>query len=216
MDLCTGGDLRNFLMGYWRNPLRANTRVANPHTAYGLPWELTVRFLWQMLSGIMYMHHHRFMHRDIKLSNFMLKDTTDEAVVQLVDFGLSTTFTKGLKMSYLCGTLSYMAPEVLKRCYDEKIDIWGIGIAAYVLCLERSPWPSGVTDDIITNCILGHRLFGWPAGCPVPHELRRLIAVLLIPVPEHRPSAKEILMTNKWLRLYGGGLEPHGPCCNVS
>ena len=51
--------------------------------------------------------------------------------VKLIDFGLAMTFTPGQKVSAFCGTLAYMAPEVvceLEEYEGPNADIWSLGI----------------------------------------------------------------------------------------
>jgi len=215
MDLCTGGDLRKYLAGYWQDPMRAHVRKLHPKSAVGLPYGQVARYVWQMLAGIAYMHHHRFMHRDIKLANYMLKDASDSSIIQLVDFGLSTTFRKGEPLNFCCGTTIYMAPEVLRGSYTEKSDLWSIGIVAYVLCNERTPWNSNVSRDI-ADSILANSLAPWPTPSHLPEELTTLIDWLLTYDHLLRPIAKEVLCSSKWLRKNCGMSLPEQTCCAIS
>lgn len=120
MDLCTGGDLLYFINTYW-------TGKAVPMEARlgGLPTEVVAKYMWQMVAGLVYLHHHRFCHRDIKCENYLLESKGQGADLKLIDFGLTRSFVKGVKMTEPVGTLHYVAPEVLQeKPYDEKVDIW--------------------------------------------------------------------------------------------
>jgi serine/threonine protein kinase len=49
--------------------------------------------------------------------------------------------TKDELRSTYCGTPLYLSPEILKgQKYDEKVDLWAIGILAYELLLGKSPF----------------------------------------------------------------------------
>ncbi|MCB0370483.1 MAG: protein kinase [Bdellovibrionales bacterium] len=51
--------------------------------------------------------------------------------MKLCDFGWSVHQDNKLRTTF-CGTPLYVCPEILKgREYDEKIDIWSIGIMMY-------------------------------------------------------------------------------------
>nr|XP_027200378.1 serine/threonine-protein kinase Warts-like [Dermatophagoides pteronyssinus] len=48
----------------------------------------------------------------------------------------------------IVGSLSYMAPEVLKRQYNEKIDSWSLGVILYTMLLGRYPFNETRNDSI--------------------------------------------------------------------
>lgn len=56
------------------------------------------------------------------------------APLKVADFGLAVPIQPGQKLKETCGTPNYMAPERLcRRPYDEKSDIWSIGVLMYIL-----------------------------------------------------------------------------------
>ena len=68
-------------------------------------------------------------HRDLKLDNIMMNNSQK---IRIIDFGLSISID-GEKLSGLVCTAHYIAPEVLSGKYDEKCDIWSLGIITYLL-----------------------------------------------------------------------------------
>lgn len=46
----------------------------------------------------------------------------------------------GEKIKDIMGTLIYMAPEVFKRNYDTKADIWSVGVIAFILLTGEPPF----------------------------------------------------------------------------
>jgi len=85
------------------------------------------------IQGIAYLHETRKIHRDIKGGNLLL---SEDGVVKLADFGVSAQLTRTLKKRQtVIGSPYWMAPEVITAedfhtHYDEKADIWSIGITA--------------------------------------------------------------------------------------
>lgn len=67
------------------------------------------------MTAASYIHKRNIMHRDFKLENIILKYKNDIDDIVVVDFGLSDFYTP--KANYIhnrCGTLGYVAPEILK------------------------------------------------------------------------------------------------------
>lgn len=158
MDLCTGGDLLQFLESYEDDEERLLRKAEFPDQVVGLPSGLIGYLMWQMLAGIAYMHHYRFCHRDIKLQNYVIRERSESPLLQLVDFGMAVRFRRGKPLTAVMGTMKYMAPEVLAGSYTEKCDLWSIGVVVYILCTERSPWGAKKTNQQM--CKVGKRRGG--------------------------------------------------------
>lgn len=80
------------------------------------------------------------MHRDIKPENILLVDK--DLHVKLADFGLAKIIGEESFTTTLCGTPSYVAPEILAdnrhRKYTKAVDIWSLGVVLYI-CLCGFP-----------------------------------------------------------------------------
>ncbi len=74
------------------------------------------------------------MHRDIKLDNLFIK----EGRIVIGDFGFSTDeITSKTRL----GTLVTMAPEMhLCQVYDNRIDLWSLGVIFYQLLYKKYPF----------------------------------------------------------------------------
>lgn len=84
------------------------------------------------------------------------------ARVKLIDFGLSSVAEDDMPMTHACGTLYYVAPEVLRRSYDKKCDLWSLGVLTYILLDGRPPF-SG-RDDRATYTLIRQGRYGFPAN----------------------------------------------------
>jgi serine/threonine protein kinase len=93
-----------------------------------------------MFSALKYCHANRVIHRDIKPENIML---TNDNQIKLIDFGLSK-LCQDLVSSEMVGTGYYMAPELYvsvgKCTYNEKVDIWSMGVLLYLLLCGYLPF----------------------------------------------------------------------------
>ena len=87
------------------------------------------KYLYQTIQAINDLHKKKIIHRDIKPENILI-DNNDNAL--LSDYGIATHCMEGEKRNTYCGTDEYLAPEVIRgEPYNEKIDIWAIGILIY-------------------------------------------------------------------------------------
>jgi len=69
--------------------------------------------------------------------------------VTIIDFGTAATLTPGKKFTTKYGTSYYIAPEVLNYKYNEKCDIWSIGVILYILLVGYPPF-NGTNEVEIT------------------------------------------------------------------
>ncbi|KAG5269354.1 hypothetical protein AALO_G00201070 [Alosa alosa] len=85
------------------------------------------------------LHDFGIMHRDVKMENVLL---TDQGHLRLADFGLSRRLERGGRAYTICGTIQYMAPEVLAGGpYNHAADWWSLGILLYALATGKFPIP---------------------------------------------------------------------------
>ncbi|CAK89036.1 unnamed protein product (macronuclear) [Paramecium tetraurelia] len=83
-----------------------------------------------ILQALAYMHKNNVVHRDLKPENILVNE--DLSCVKLSDFGLSSV--QNQLMTKQCGTLIFMAPELLmNKIYSKNVDIWGVGVIMFML-----------------------------------------------------------------------------------
>ena len=109
------------------------------------------KYFSQVLAGVIYLHDRQIVHRDIKPENILL-DRNDN--VKICDFGWCV---KGEEpRSTFCGTLDYMAPEMIKgQQHSSEVDIWALGVLLYEFLHGYSPFESARDMDKcqkIVNC----------------------------------------------------------------
>ncbi|XP_059137387.1 putative sperm motility kinase W [Peromyscus eremicus] len=153
----------------------------------------------QVVSGVHFLHHKRIAHRDIKLENILIDEAGN---VKLCDFGMARQLAEGQMLEGVCGSLLYLAPEILARKpYDAlAIDMWSLGVLLYVLVTGQFPYEETTFDGmcrVITT-----------TKYPIPYHLSKpciiLIEQLLMVPSKHRITICQ-LQERQWL----GNIKEH-------
>lgn len=158
-----------------------------------------------MLLAINYLHQNRIMHRDLKPENwlFLTKEEIGKAPLKLIDFGLAKRFTPGNPSRTKAGTPNYIAPEVLTGKYDEKVDIWSIGVIVFLLVSGRHPF-TGKTIDQVLQKVKGASFSTdtkyWKG---ISTEAKTFVQSCLQKTALARPSADKVLR-HAWLEKQAG------------
>mmetsp|Transcript_20912 Transcript_20912/g.37051 ORF Transcript_20912/g.37051 Transcript_20912/m.37051 type:complete len:835 (-) Transcript_20912:38-2542(-) len=113
----------------------------------------------QLAEAVNYLHILGVAHRDIKPENILCsgrkEDPVWESRIKLCDFGLSKLISPQGLMTLACGTLSYVAPEVLSSStgYGKAADVWNIGVIHYLVRRGRLPFDGDTKEDVIYRTI---------------------------------------------------------------
>lgn len=153
----------------------------------------------RILRGLKHCHALGIVHRDIKLSNIMVKSKEVWWDVRLCDFGLSSIApAQGCpKMSAKCGTPSYMAPEVfLGHEYTSKIDLWSLGVTIYAMVVGQLPFIGDSRKEMWRAA--RHGKITYPYGVHLSPLGKDFIKNLLQPHASKRMSVKDAL-NHRWI-----------------
>lgn len=162
------------------------------------------RLIKQMLCAVRYLHSKGIIHRDLKLENFLFSSTAKDSELKMIDFGLSKHFRYGEVQHEAVGTPYTVAPEVIRGSYDERCDIWAIGVISFLLLSGEPPFGGcGGPEPLMTvrsNILRGDFAFE-PADIwgLVSQKAKDFISALLVIDPKARPTAREA-QKHGWLR----------------
>ena len=156
-------------------------------SSHGLSEIYSFYYFLQTLNAIYFLHLHSIIHRDLKPENLLINEKN---IIKLCDFGWSVKL-KDNKRTTFCGTVEYMAPEIIKKQeYDETIDIWSLGVLLYELVHSYSPFFSEDLDvKKIGNNITNNNL-KFKDG--LSEDYKNLVASLLIKDSTKRIKIEDI------------------------
>ena len=154
--------------------------------------------LLQLNNVFRKLNDNNIVHRDIKLHNILVKYINEEKTkfkVLLSDYGVSNQLNNiTQKYKTFAGTKIIMAPEILKgEEYNNKCDLWSLGIIIYQLYTKNIPY-SGEVDNAILKQIkdLGQSILDKIKD----KQLKDLLSKLLVEEPEKRISWEEYFEHN--------------------
>lgn len=138
LELGEGGDLFDFI-------------INSPNKS--IPLDLAIDLIEQMLETISFLHNNkRIVHRDLKPENFMISiNANNTPFIKLIDFGFATNIPEGKNnlLSDWVGTPAYAAPElILHDDYDEKVDMWAIGVIMFNMLTGLEPFQGKTKSDL--------------------------------------------------------------------
>ena len=154
----------------------------------------------QIFSVVNYCHKMKIIHRDLKPENILINKNENNFVqIKVCDFGTSLMFNRGEVQDELVGSIYYIAPEVLKKKYNSKCDLWSCGVIMYILLTGVPPF-GGSNNRIIVEKILKHDYDKTLLNkrCKACKEL---ISLLLERNISKRIRADEALK-HKWFQIY--------------
>jgi len=173
-----------------------------------IAWSLIV--LRQIAEGLQAVHARGVVHRDLKPANVLIEEGVDGPVAKLVDFGVSTLLSEGVKAKRpddvvaggdsrvtragrVMGTPAYMAPELAVdgTPLHPSIDMYAFGVMAHELLVGRLPF----RDPLFVRKVHGRSIPPPPSLAVARPKLDRAVAEIvdrcLSLDPDTRPTAAE-------------------------
>ncbi|KAL7442385.1 hypothetical protein ACHAXM_008382 [Skeletonema potamos] len=175
-----------------QSPPRSSGDGKHPIVPKGVwPWYLVKRVASGTARGMCYLHSGNppVLHRDLKSANILLDESY---TAKLADFGLSRLKAVRSGMTGNCGTVQWMAPEVLcSEDYAEPADVFSFGIILWEMLTQECPY-EGMTPIQCALAVLNQNYRPEiPAWCPQP--FRALIKNCVERDPKARPTFPQIL-----------------------
>ncbi|XP_040568399.1 cyclin-dependent kinase 20 [Lepeophtheirus salmonis] len=167
-------------------------------------------YMVMLLKGLIYLHSHSLMHRDLKPDNLLI---SCDGRLKIADLGLSRIFSAEGERPYSheVATRWYRAPELLygSRSYTQSMDLWSTG-CIFGEMLNRSPIFRGENDidqlGIVIKVLGTFNEETWPGAKELPDYSKITFPSMQpIPLEEIVPDAsKEAQSLLKAFLVYDG------------
>ena len=157
-------------------------------------------FALHIASAVNYMHSLHIVHRDIKPENFLIFKGKQETnyLLKLCDFGLAEEVLKYGGLTRICGTPSFVAPEILeKKNYGLPVDIWSMGITFYFMLSQCCPFDHVDMNLAFELIIKSDLQFPSPRWDCISGDAKDLIRNMLTKNPKKRVVSGDV-MHHKW------------------
>ncbi|XP_029374021.1 ribosomal protein S6 kinase-related protein-like [Echeneis naucrates] len=159
-------------------------------------------FAAELGSALGFLHDLGIIHRDIKMENILL---SDQGHLRLSDFGLSRRLKRGGRAFTICGTIQYMAPEVLSGGpYNHAADWWSLGIMLFSLVTGEFPVPAEPDHSTMLSKV---RTFHYVLPSTFSSSLLLLLTELLCKNPVNRLRNLECFKMQAFFR--GASFDSH-------
>ena len=180
-DLCRGGELYELL-------------TSGKSQGFVFREDRAGRLMNDMMSAVKYLHSIGIVHRDLKLENFLFEGNSSNSPLILIDFGLSKHYDSIERMRQRVGSCYYTAPEVLSGDYDERCDVWSLGVICYMLLSGTPPFYGKTPEDIHQSTLTKEAEFPSKRFRHVSEVAIDFMRRLLVKNPDERMTLGDALM----------------------
>ncbi len=152
----------------------------------------------QVLAGLDAAHREGIVHRDLKPANVIVTyPRPDRPLVKVLDFGIAKGVADAMAEdgadAPICGTPTYMAPEVMSNAADERTDVYAVAAMLFEMLCGEDAVVGGSPIEIMMNSMLGKHRHLSEMDASIPVALAAVIERALSTDPEDRPgSAREL------------------------
>lgn len=148
------------------------------------------------------MHKKNIVHRDIKPENILMQSKdTQNLDLKITDFGFAKCYDPAEGgMTETLGSPLYMAPEIIKKLeYDVSVDIWALGVMAYIMLTGKPPFKGKSKDEVFVEITTKNITYSGDSWKQCSKESKAFIKKMLVRDPKQRATAEELL-NDDWIK----------------
>uniref|UniRef100_A0A8C6WSX4 non-specific serine/threonine protein kinase n=1 Tax=Neogobius melanostomus TaxID=47308 RepID=A0A8C6WSX4_9GOBI len=169
-----------------------------------IPEDVAKFYFYQMLLAVQYLHSQGIIHRDLKPENVLLSSQEDFCLIKVTDFNQSRILEEAALMRTLCGTPSYLAPEVFTAAstdgYGLSVDAWSLGVLLFVCLGGYPPFHEQFGTSVREQVLRGSYTLLPKQWSHISEQAKDLVQKLLVVDPSQRLNIEEAL-SHDWLQV---------------
>jgi serine/threonine protein kinase len=158
-------------------------------------WRAMAQIALQAADALRYAHQQSTLHRDIKPANLLIDP---RGTVFVADFGLAVSMedATGNKRGGMAGTLRYMPPEQIQGRFDERSDVYSLGLTLYELCTLTPAFDAPDKQSLVEKILGSSPARPRQVNPEIPRPLERIILKAIAPDAAKRYQRAAELVTD--------------------
>ena len=152
--------------------------------------EFFIKLVKELAEVLKVLYDKKVIHRDIKPNNIFLVEKENDSEDYTIKLGnFSSAILINENDNKQIGTILYTPPEMFKNLkYDEKVDLWSLGVSLYQVYMGQSPYGENVNLNLIKHTLLGNNfIYPFTGNTCLDVLLKKLMTIN----PKNRMNHKE-------------------------